>query len=516
MNTEIGLFEGYLSVARCEAKEWFEMGFYKHHYKQEEINKSCKAFLFYFNDEIVGFCSVLTTPRKDSARALGFHRMCVLPTFQRLGIASLMCSFMAAILKNNGHKIYMKCSSPIGEYFNRHPELWKKGLYNGKLRLKNNSEGDKYRNRLESISYCHEYIGESTTGYEELLLPIKDMREKELLYKSKQIKNMDAVINKLNVRTNKVERATNINKPTTYRTMADAMEAARNLPPKKQLFKELWYEGEIGILFSEQGRGKTILAIQIADNLSKYEKVCYLDYELSDQQIYTRYSDRGGEYQFNTNLIRPLRDQIFFKEDQANKLLRYIEMQYYTFGVKIFIIDNITALSHQLESASAMIKLMNKLVELKSKYGLSILILAHTKKRNKKNPIEDNDLAGSKKILALCDCAFTIGAALGDDKALYLKQIKVRECEMKYGSNNVITCHIEKVYNFLQFIEDGYAKEEDLLNKDKGNNKEEIIEMMLAMREGGMSNRAIAKDLNVSEATVRNYMKAVSVPQMAS
>ena len=28
------------------------------------------------------------------------------------------------------------------------------------------------------VSYCHEYIGESISGYEELLLPIKDMREK--------------------------------------------------------------------------------------------------------------------------------------------------------------------------------------------------------------------------------------------------------------------------------------------------------------------------------------------------
>ena len=33
------------------------------------------------------------------------------------------------------------------------------------------------KNRLSRASYCHEYIGEGISGYEELLLPIKEMRD---------------------------------------------------------------------------------------------------------------------------------------------------------------------------------------------------------------------------------------------------------------------------------------------------------------------------------------------------
>jgi len=37
------------------------------------------------------------------------------------------------------------------------------------------------RNRLQRPSYCHEYIGQGISGYEELLKPIKEMREAKSL-----------------------------------------------------------------------------------------------------------------------------------------------------------------------------------------------------------------------------------------------------------------------------------------------------------------------------------------------
>ena len=46
---------------------------------------------------------------------------------------------------------------------------------------------------------------------------------------------------------------------------------------------------------------------------------------------------------------------------------------------------------------------------LKSKYGLSILVLAHTPKRDSGKPLGRNDLQGSKMIINFCDSAFAIG-----------------------------------------------------------------------------------------------------------
>jgi hypothetical protein len=37
------------------------------------------------------------------------------------------------------------------------------------------------KGRLERVSYCHEYVGEGLGGYEELLKPIKEMRDNNKL-----------------------------------------------------------------------------------------------------------------------------------------------------------------------------------------------------------------------------------------------------------------------------------------------------------------------------------------------
>ena len=49
---------------------------------------------------------------------------------------------------------------------------------NGKIRHNSSKKSDSSaKNRLERASYCHEYIGDGVGGYEELLKPIKEMRE---------------------------------------------------------------------------------------------------------------------------------------------------------------------------------------------------------------------------------------------------------------------------------------------------------------------------------------------------
>ena len=68
------------------------------------------------------------------------------------------------------------------------------------------------------------------------------------------------------------------------------------------LFSEFWHEGEICILFADTNVGKSILAVQIGNAISrgvaiknfkleaKKQSVFYLDFELSDKQFQNRYS----------------------------------------------------------------------------------------------------------------------------------------------------------------------------------------------------------------------------------
>lgn len=327
--------------------------------------------------------------------------------------------------------------------------------------------------------------------------------EENIIDADYEIVNEDGTTTEMFVTANK-------DKVKLYRTMRDVIEEAKNLPERKQLYKEFWHENEICILFAEQGKGKTILAMQIANEISKDEKVLFLDYEMGDKQLFNRYSERGISFNFNDNFIHPKDKDIFFETDRERNIINYIIRMNKLFGIKIIIIDNISALSYQLESSGAMIKLMSSLNKIKKELGISVLLLGHTKKRNKKEPIIDNDLSGSKKLIALVDSAFAINSSINNEKLLYIKQIKCRECEVKYGADNVITCFVEKFDSFLQLVETGFDREENLLDKNSGGlSKAQLFKVIYEQHVLGHSNREIAKELNLSEGTIRNYLKQI-------
>ena len=54
----------------------------------------------------------------------------------------------------------------------------------------------------------------------------------------------------------------------TVKSANQVIMDAKNRPPRRRLFGQLWYEGENCILYSDTNLGKTILAVQIADSIS--------------------------------------------------------------------------------------------------------------------------------------------------------------------------------------------------------------------------------------------------------
>src|ERR1035437_10347384 len=83
------------------------------------------------------------------------------------------------------------------------------------------------------------------------------------------------------------------------------LEQANKRPIPNALFLCLWYEGEICILFADTNLGKSILAVQIAIDLSAKYKVLYFDFELSDKQFEARYiNNYKSHYKFPENFYR--------------------------------------------------------------------------------------------------------------------------------------------------------------------------------------------------------------------
>ena len=281
------------------------------------------------------------------------------------------------------------------------------------------------------------------------------------------------------------------------------------------LYEPFWYEGEIGILFAKSNVGKSTLAVQIADAISKQGKtVYYLDYEQSEKQFQLRYTNKETKemYEFSEEFKRP-RLIIELSSGEETAIAHFFKMvkKKAEQGGKIFILDNVTFLISKIENGADIIAFMKKLKNLKEEYGLSFLILAHTTKTKDTKPITQDDLAGSKKLMNFADSAFAMGKSRIDG-SIYLKQIKARMGSIVYHEDNVLVGGLVNDNNFLHFEDYGTATEESLLKKSNkavtDPTKIEDIELAYTLHsKEGLSNRQIAKELGVSDKTIGKWIR---------
>lgn len=180
------------------------------------------------------------------------------------------------------------------------------------------------------------------------------------------------------------------------------------LPTPRALWDSFWYEGELSCLFADSNVGKSILAVQIADRIARTDNVLYLDFELSDKQFQLRYTNEHGNlYTFPERLYRVSLDcNSLLEENFEEAIIGSIEQMALQTASKIFIVDNLTYLCCAMEKGDAAGRLMIQLNNLKKRYELSILVLAHTPKRSLDCPITSNDLAGSKRLYNFFDSVF--------------------------------------------------------------------------------------------------------------
>ncbi len=301
------------------------------------------------------------------------------------------------------------------------------------------------------------------------------------------------------------------------------IEESRSKPVPKMLFSEFWYEGELCILFADTNLGKSILAVQIGDSISRCKQingfkleanqrpVIYFDFEQSAKQFQARYSiDYLQDYRFSETFYRAEINPDSVISDINKTFEEYmheaIEQALEKTGAKILIIDNITYLKTETERAKDALPLMKELKALKKKYDLSILALAHTPKRDSSKPITRNDLQGSKMLINFCDSAFAIGEGNEDEGIRYLKQIKQRNTQQIYGSENICVCQITKPHNFLGFEFIKCEAESVHLRVQTDEQKETIVNAILERHKIGESLRTIGMALGISHMKVKRIL----------
>ena len=294
------------------------------------------------------------------------------------------------------------------------------------------------------------------------------------------------------------------------------MEKASKMKNRFALYEPFWNEGEICVLFAKSNLGKSILAVQIAEEIARSgKKVNYLDYELEAKQFQQRYCNEKTKenYKFSDNLFRADLS-VDLELDSRGRVKRFFEQieKLSQLSIKIFILDNITSLVDKIENGDVILEFMRNLKRLKEKYELSILIVAHTTKKSDTTPLNQDNLAGSKKLMNFVDSAFAIGQSMIESDVRYIKQLKSRAGKYVHDENNVMLCRIVKKDNFPRFVECGYAVEKDLLNTKKSianPDKRGLMDAAYSLYKKGYSYRQISKELGVSDKTIAKWIKQV-------
>lgn len=222
------------------------------------------------------------------------------------------------------------------------------------------------------------------------------------------------------------------------------MTDAQSQPIPQDLYYGLVYEGEMTILFADTGIGKSIFAFQIAVKIADEGRdVLYVDLELSDKQFEARYSENyknpfifSDKIHFGEITVDGVIPKGWTYEDYfIESLIQHIKNT----GVKIIIIDNMTKIVNtDTDKANTAKPLMDRLVTLKREYGLTLLLLEHTRKTDTYRPISINDLQGSKMKVNFADSVFSIGRSSQGVDIRYIKQLKCRSTEVVYHTDNVI------------------------------------------------------------------------------
>lgn len=295
---------------------------------------------------------------------------------------------------------------------------------------------------------------------------------------------------------------------------------AKQMAVPKTLFCELWHEGELAILFADTNVGKSILAVQIGDGITRgryinnsfsisacAQPVLYCDYEMSCKQFEKRYSrDYEDHYVFSSDLFRvELNPDYLGDEDFILQFITEVEEMVHTTATKILIIDNISYLVAQsTETARDAVPLMKSLKELKSRLGLSILLLAHTPKIAPSSPIGLNHLSGSRSLANFADSIFAIGKSALNENTRYIKQLKTRATEIHYHSDNVMVCELNKNGTFLGFDFIELSSEREHLRELSDSELLDLDTNILSLHQANpaMTHREIARKLGTNHTRV--------------
>lgn len=275
------------------------------------------------------------------------------------------------------------------------------------------------------------------------------------------------------------------------------------------LWSSLWFEREICCLFAEANVGKSIYAVQMACEIARSKTVLYIDYEMEDTVFKKRYSDAEGNlFSFPDNFLRAQLNPFNFSD---RKLIAGL---YHTLDslieknmIQVIILDNLTFLTEGDNSGLAISRIIRILKKLRDKHSVSFLIIAHAKRSDNSVPVSYRDIFANPRLFQFVDSCFAIVKSESDNNLFYLKQLKARNSEIEFGSDNVLLLKREKTGAFLHFKSVGRDDERKHLFSKKNKNDEWLRHNAVILQNQKLSLSEIAEKLSITKSKVFRLLK---------
>lgn len=227
----------------------------------------------------------------------------------------------------------------------------------------------------------------------------------------------------------------------------DYLASRKRFREPEMLFDEFWREGEVALLFGAAGTGKSILAVQLADALSRgraivgfraprgRRRVLYVDLRHTDEQFMMRCSwsadiyPRRRPHTFSENLLR---DRPLPGQDLCEWLRAYVVEN----GVQTVIIDDLSAVKNTHDGTRETLRLMRGLRLIREELHISILVLADSREPRKGMPVNEADLGRSQVLCTAADSVFAAGRSLKRSGDHCFIQTRARNSSMHWTPAN--------------------------------------------------------------------------------
>lgn len=293
------------------------------------------------------------------------------------------------------------------------------------------------------------------------------------------------------------------------RAANDWVEIAKSLPDPRFFFYRMIVEFELIFCYAQSNAGKSILCNQIAAEIAQYEYVLYIDCELSTKQYQRRSTDKetGKTHDYPPKLLRAEIDKDHLGTATLSEAMLTSIEQAAQNGIKFIFVDNVTYLCTNAEKGEVAVDFMHKLNALKEKYGLTIVVIAHTPKRDRSKPITGDDLYGSSRLMQLADSAFAIGFSCQGPDIRYVKTTKYRADEYPYPATSVAVYRLETVDGLTQFTYQGTSDEREHLREKNSLTEAEDLQELLDLHAKGLSLKEISAETGIAKSTIHRKLK---------